>query len=630
MRFMVPLFVMALAAGAGCSDDNDCSSDSDCPSGRICRLGLCALDPNQTDVPSDGVQSDVPLNCQNAVQGDLVLNEILADPPANADIDGNGIASTTEDEFVEIVNTSTREVALSNVEIDVNGKRFAAGHLCLGPNVARVLFGSSGLPGLTNSSGTVSLVIDGNVVQSHSYGSEAGKDSSLTLATQLDPSSPWVLHEEVWGTPYSVGTCSNGNEFPNCAGGDLPDGDVVGGDGEVVAACSQAPVVGDLIINEVLADPGSGLDGNDANGDGVVDSSADEFVEIVNVSDATLLMAGVTLHDGGSNTYAFPATTCVAPQQAILVFGEYDGTGSFPDAVALSGGGLSLNNDGDSVFLRNLDSEVLAEMSYGAEANSDQSIVRLTDLDPEALFVKHSQAPNADGRTMSPGTCQNGNAFPNCQGGAEVVEVVEEDVVIADETVMETIDTVITDTVMDEEVGPTCGPSPVAGDLVINEVLFDPPSDYDANGDGTPNTTQDEFVEVVNASGGAVNATGLQIGDANNASNFTVGDLCLQPGEALIVFGKGTKHASLGGLVTLDEDTHALSFNNSPPETVRVSDAAGEILASEVFESIPADQSAARSPDVTGPFASHKDVSGGAPASPGNCLDGAAFPGCLP
>ena len=609
---------------AACGADPSCSTSADCPQGRICRVGLCALDPNGGDGQADGETfSDVPLNCSVATSTDLVLNEILADPPANADIDGNGVASATEDEFVEIVNVSAREVALSNVEVDVNGKRVALGHLCLGVNQARVIFGSSGLPSLTNTSGAVSLVVDGNVVQSHTYGSERGKDSSLTLLTQLDPTSLWVLHKEVWGTPYSNGKCSNGNDFPDCEGGTVtPDAEVADGPGEVVADCSQTPVAGDLVINEVMADPGSGVGGQDGNGDGVVDSGDDEFVEIVNVSGATLRLDGVKLSDSGTKTFAFPAA-CVAPFQAIVVFGRYQGTGSFPGVLTFSGGGLSLNNSDDGVTLRDQAGAVLAQMTYGSEAEGDQSIVRATDLDPTAPFVRHSLAPSSGGRMMSPGTCQNGHAFPDCAGPGEV----EAEADVAAET-LETVDGGDAGETVDD-VGPTCGPAPVAGDLVINEVLFDPPGTFDANLDGTPNTTQDEFVEIVNASGGALNLLGVKLGDASNAANYTFGALCLGSHEALVVYGKGAHHFALTGLIVLDALVHSLSLNNTPPETVRLTGQGGELLASETFTVIPADQSSVRAPDVTGAFVGHTTVVAGAPASPGKCLSGATFPACL-
>lgn len=633
------LTLIALAVTA-CGDDKDCSKDTDCPQGRICRLGLCALDPGLADGVADGeILSDVPLDCDPAAPGDLVLNEILADPPAGADVDGNGIASATEDEFVEVVNVSSREVALSNVEIDVNGKRVGLGHLCLGANAPRLLFGSGGLPSLTNSSGAVSLVIDGVVVQNHTYGSEGGRDSSLTLATQLDPSASWVLHKDVWGTAYSAGRCANGNDFPDCAGGVVtPDADTVDGDtpGEVIADCTQAPVAGDLLINEVMADPGSGATGNDGNGDGAVDSTDDEFIEIVNVSGATLLLDGVTLSDSGTKSFAFPAAVCVEPNQAIVVFGRYQGTGSFPGVQVFSGGGLSLNNSNDGVVLKDAGGGVLAQMSYGAEADADQSIVRAVDLDAAAAFVRHSQAPNAGGRRMSPGFCQNGMPFPDCAGpGPEVeaVEVVEQPDVVELDDVFETIDTADTSEVGEtiEDVGPSCGPAPEAGDLVVNEVLFDPPSSFDANGDGTPETTQDEFIEVVNVSGGALSLAGVKIGDLQNPARYTLGAAaCLGPGEAIVVFGKGAKHFSSAGVVALDEAVHTLSLNNGTPESVSLTSAQGVVLWSEAFATIPADQSAVRSPELTGGFVGHTTVAPGVPASPGACVNGVPFPGCAP
>jgi len=628
---------MVAIGTAACGDDKDCSTDDDCPQGRICRLGLCALDPGRADGVADGeILSDVPLNCDPAAAGDLVLNEILADPPAGADVDGNGIASSTEDEFVEVVNVSAREVALSNVEIDVNGKRVGLGHLCLGPNAPRLLFGSGGLPSLTNSSGAVSLVIDGVVVQSHTYGSEGGRDSSLTLSTQLDPAATWVLHKDVWATPYSAGLCANGNEFPDCAGGVVtPDADVGDGGGEVIADCTQAPIVGDLVINEVMADPGSGAAGNDANGDGVVDSSDDEFVEIVNVSGATLLLDGVTLSDTGTKTFRFPAAVCVEPNQAVVVFGKYEGTGSFPGVLTFSGGGLSLNNSNDGAVLKDAAGGVLAQMTYGSEADADQSIVRAVDLDPTAAFVRHSQAANAGGRRMSPGFCQNGQPFPECAGGGDVEVVEPVDVVEVDDTA-ETSDTAIdtadTSEVSEtiEDVGPSCGPAPEIGDLVVNEVLFDPPTGFDANGDGTPETTQDELIEIVNVSGGALSLAGVKVGDQQNAARYTVGAaVCLGAGEAIVVFGKGAKHFSSAGVVVLDDAVHALSLNNTAPESVSLTSALGVVLWSEAFATIPVDQSAVRSPELTGSFVGHTSVAPGVPASPGACANGAPFPGCL-
>jgi hypothetical protein len=627
MRLLLPLALLVLAPLSACSDDEGCVTDSDCPSGRICRVGLCALDPNATlDVNIDGEVStpDIPSDCAVAGPTDLVMTEILADPPSGADPDGNGVPSTTEDEFVEVVNIAMRPVAITNVQIDVGGKRVPLGALCLGPNQARVLFGSSGLPSLTNSGGSVSLVVDGNVVQSHTYGSEGGKDSSLTLETQLDRNAAWVLHTAVSSAPYSAGTCANGNPFPECAGNGPPPDTISPDtltDTETVSNCTTLPLPGDLLINELMADPGSGAAGLDANQDGTVDSSDDEFVEIVNVSTATLKLDGMIYSDAGTKSFTVPAGTCLAPDQALILFGKFSGTGSFPGALALSAGGLSLNNSGDTVTLKDASGSTLASVTFGAEGDSDQSIVRATDLAPDASFVRHAQATNSGGTRMSPGLCQNGRPFPDC---AVAVEPPPTDAT-SDSTPADAIADTSTDTASD--VGPGCGPAAIAGELVINEVLLDPPSGFDANGDGTADTTQDEFIEIVSTATGPIRLDGIKLADATS-DRYTFGPICLDPGDAIVVFGKGAKHFGVAGPISLDTASHTVSLNNDGDTvTLRTS---SETLATQVFAKLD-DQSWTRAPERTGAFAQHKTVSTNAsPASPGACAaSGQPFPGCL-
>ena len=44
---------LAAAAGGGCGSD-ECHSNAECGTGRICRLGLCALDPGIDTGAGDG------------------------------------------------------------------------------------------------------------------------------------------------------------------------------------------------------------------------------------------------------------------------------------------------------------------------------------------------------------------------------------------------------------------------------------------------------------------------------------------------------------------------------------------------------------------------------------------------
>ena len=64
--------------------------------------------------------------------------------------------------------------------------------------------------------------------------------------------------------------------------------------------CSQ-PL---LIINEVLYDPPSGIEG-DANGDGTREAQEDEFIEFVNLG-GTLDLSGYRVHDNAQERHVFP------------------------------------------------------------------------------------------------------------------------------------------------------------------------------------------------------------------------------------------------------------------------------------------------------------------------------------
>ncbi|MCP4544459.1 MAG: ExeM/NucH family extracellular endonuclease, partial [Chloroflexi bacterium] len=167
-----------------------------------------------------------------------------------------------------------------------------------------------------------------------------------------------------------------------------------------------------LVINEFLADPASGLAG-DANGDGTRDSSQDEFIEIVNNSDADLDISGGTLEDGFSVRHTFPANTIVPANCAIVVFGGGTPTGAFGGTVVqtASTDALGLNNGGDVITL-SVDSTIQV-VAYGSEGSDNQSLT----LDPDitgSTFVKHSEATGSGGSLFSPGTRIDGSSFAGC------------------------------------------------------------------------------------------------------------------------------------------------------------------------------------------------------------------------
>lgn len=152
-------------------------------------------------------------------------------------------------------------------------------------------------------------------------------------------------------------------------------------------AAPVPPQPGDLVLNEIHADPH--LTQGDANGDGVVSSDGDEFVELVNITGKSLALGAVTISDALAVRYTFPDGEVLVPGCAVVIFG-----------------GLVLNNGGDTVSIA-LGETVLTSVTYGPEGGQDQSLTRAPDL--TGSFVQHLTA-NPDAR-FSPGRRADGSGF---------------------------------------------------------------------------------------------------------------------------------------------------------------------------------------------------------------------------
>ena len=172
------------------------------------------------------------------------------------------------------------------------------------------------------------------------------------------------------------------------------------------------------IINEINADPDATA--GDANGDGTVNTSQDEFVEIVNITGSAVNISGWTLSDGVGVRHTFPTNTILPDQCGVVVFAGGTPTGLFGGMTVqtASSGQLGLNNGGDTVTLNNGASDV-ASVAYGGEGGDNQSLTRDPDL--SGSFVKHSTATGSGGALFSPGTMINGTRFAGCLDPAPTV-----------------------------------------------------------------------------------------------------------------------------------------------------------------------------------------------------------------
>lgn len=345
-------------------------------------------------------------------------------------------------------------------------------------------------------------------------------------------------------------------------------------------------VAPDIVINEFLADPASDLPG-DANGDGVRDSSEDEFVEIVNVSGADLDVSGWTIADGFSVRHTFPAGSVITNGCSVVVFGGGAPTGAFGNSLVqtASGGSLGLNNGGDTVTVNDGSSNV-ASVGYGSEGGSNQSLTLSPDITGTLPMVQHTSATGSGGALFSPGTKIDGSNFDGCPSS-----------------------------------------------WVINEIHADPASDLtgDANGDGVRDSGDDEFVEIVNNNATDMDISGWTLSDGFSVRHTFPAGSVVATGCSVVVFGGGTPTGSFGSSLVQTASTGALGLNNGG-DTVTLNNGSSDIGTVGYGGEGGSNQSLTRDPDITGmlPLVQHTGAtgSGGALYSPGTRVDGTPFDGC--
>lgn len=171
-----------------------------------------------------------------------------------------------------------------------------------------------------------------------------------------------------------------------------------------------------VVVSEFLANPPASGDAAHFNPLHRADpppspSSNDEFVELVNTSDAVVDLSGWTISDSVAVRHRFEGSVLLKPFSAIVVYGgPREGARpqlevqSFPASEGVAG--LALNNSGgDTIVLRNSDGDLIGRIAYAGLA-SDGSLTRSPDLNSE--FVPHS---TVSALFSSPGLTIDGRLF---------------------------------------------------------------------------------------------------------------------------------------------------------------------------------------------------------------------------
>ncbi len=173
--------------------------------------------------------------------------------------------------------------------------------------------------------------------------------------------------------------------------------------------------------------------------------------------------------------------------------------------------------------------------------------------------------------------------------------------------------------------------SQAGNSIVINEFQADPAGDItgDANGDGVRDATEDEFIELYNDTGSALDVSGWTLSDAALVRHTFPASSVIPAGCSLVVFGGGTPTGTFGDAVVQTASTGGLGLTNGG-DTITVNDGLVD-QASHIYGSEGGNnQSVTRDPDITGTFTEHSTAtgSGGSLFSPGTGIDGTSFGGC--
>ena len=175
--------------------------------------------------------------------------------------------------------------------------------------------------------------------------------------------------------------------------------------------------------------------------------------------------------------------------------------------------------------------------------------------------------------------------------------------------------------------------------MIFNEVLTDGTTNEDANGDGTIDAMEDEFVELVNVSGAPVDMTGWILAEKDwdiHLPRHTFA-ATLSPNMAAVVFGGGDAPDSTATVIYATSNAqdpgipYGLDLDDAGDRMVLL-DSNGLFVDEFTYGDqggAPAasDESLTRDPDLTGDFTPHTQAQNAAGAifSPGARVDGSAF-----
>lgn len=341
---------------------------------------------NYLHVTSDDDSGDNSLQAPDNVVGDDGSGWTLATATIGALNDGQTsgsviLESTIKAEPANHATSFSVSGSINSADLswtDATGSPLPDAYLI---KVSNVSFGAISSPSDASSVSDDLDISDGSGALNVAFGEESASFTGLDETT--------TYYFKIY--PYT----NSGSDIDYKTDGTVPEDD---------ATTLETP---DIIFNEILADP-DGTSG-DANGDGIVDTDDDEFIELVNYGATDIDISNWVFSDNSTDRYTFPSSTTLKPLQAAVIFGGGTPTGDFGNSIVDSTSSLGLNNTGETITLKNGSGIEIISLTYGSEANNDESITRSPDL--TGSFAQHETADTDDASSFSPGTRIDGSYF---------------------------------------------------------------------------------------------------------------------------------------------------------------------------------------------------------------------------
>ena len=338
--------------------------------------------------------------------GDLVITEIMVNPAGPDD----GL------EWVEVFNASGTNQCINGLRISLQGSNSSKDLFVVSSDSVEIEAGSYAVFGsgsqewlfhklgddfsMTNTSGTVSLRLGAEMIDSVSYGKEeeavgeAKEGKSLSLCGECkaancnDDAEVWFLATAgAYDTEGNLGTPGEANADCLC---NTPEG-------------TAPPAAGDVAITEVFPNP-TGTDGDR------------EWFEILITADHAIDLEGVEVikdpSPEGEAEFVLGDDGCIVGTSGQVLLLARSGNsaengGIVPDSVY--GSSLTLNNSGGYLALR-LSGEIIAEAPYGS--GEEGRSVQLDPVTGEWCSGKSAFGDEETGGFGTPGTINSGCSAP--------------------------------------------------------------------------------------------------------------------------------------------------------------------------------------------------------------------------